>query len=83
MSSASKAAPNLFFEYKFSRGNQATMLITNCFSEHQATGHNIHPNNVKVRINTIKRRVKEAISIKQRKPSLNRSRDMMRDWTCQ
>ena len=37
-------------------------------------GHNINPHNVKVlsyENNTIKRRVKEAISFKQRKPSLN------------
>ena len=43
-----------------------------CIFEHcQATGHNINPPNVNVlfdKNNTIKRRVKEAIAIKQRKP---------------
>ena len=41
----------------------------------QATAHNFNPHNVKVlsdENNTIKRRVKEAFAIKQRKPSLYR-----------
>ena len=52
------------------------------FEHCQATGHNINPPNVKVlfdKNNTIKRRVKEAIAIKQRKPLWI----WMRDWTYQ
>ena len=52
------------------------------FEHCQATGHNINPPNVKVlfdKNNTIKRRVKEAIAIKQRKPPWI----WMRDWTFQ
>ena len=45
--------------------------ISAVFEHCQATGHNINPHNVKVlpdENNTIKRRVKEAIAIKQRNP---------------
>ena len=49
---------------------------TSTVSEYyQATAHNFKPHNVKVlsdENNTIKRRVKEAFAIKQRKPSLYR-----------
>ena len=49
---------------------------TSTVSEYyQATAHNFNPHNVKVlsdENNTIKRRVKEAFAIKQRKPSLYR-----------
>ena len=52
---------------------------TSAVFEHcRATGHNISPYDIKVLTtedHTIKRHVKEAISIKQRKPSLNRARD--------
>ena len=46
--------------------------ISAVFEHCQATGHNINPQNVKVlpdENSTIKRRVKEAIAIKQRNPS--------------
>ena len=52
--------------------------ISAVFEHSQATGHNINQHIVKVHDeqqvnNTIKRRVWEAIAIKQRKPSLNRN----------
>ena len=55
--------------------------ISAVFEHCQAMGHNINQHNVKVHDkqqvnNTIKRRVWEAIAIKQRKPSLNRNEDL-------
>ena len=54
--------------------------ISTVFEHCQATGHNINPHNVKVlpdENSTIKRRLKEAIAIKQRNPPWL----WMRDWT--
>lgn len=68
-------ALNAWCRIKEHQSRKTSVVFEHC----RATGHSINPYNVKVLTtedHSIKRRIEEAISIKPKKPSLNRDEEL-------